>query len=101
MSHKLGQRIAVALLMIAPLAVGTTLASMGCMETALMAVNPCGTVFSNCTPDDWYRWIVWPTVTYPDYDRDPSCTIPYACGDWFGNAADMGATGEGTTTTTQ
>jgi len=80
------------LLLVGPLAVGTTL-NVGCLETFLSAVNPCGTVLANCEPADWYRWIVWPFVEYPDYERDPSCTIPYACGDWFGDAGTRGATG--------
>ena len=48
------RRIIVALLMAAPL-VGTTFAP-GCLETALLAANPCGTVL-NCPPETWYAVI--------------------------------------------
>ncbi len=74
--------IAAVLLMLAPL-VGTTFAP-GCVETALLAVNPCGTVLENCTPQEWYE-LIWPIVNAPDYERDPSCSIPYACGTWTGD----------------
>lgn len=80
MRDRIRRRIAIGLLMLAPL-IGTTFAP-GCLETALLAANPCGTVLSNCTPDQWYA-LIWPVVTAPDYDRDPSCTIPYLCGPPF------------------
>ncbi len=95
------RRLAAVLLLIAPLAVGTT-TEFACLETVLTAANPCGIIFSEayCTPDDWYRWVVWPVTTYPNYDADPSCVIPYACGDWFGTAGTRNAGGTGSTTTT-
>lgn len=71
------RRAAIALLMLAPL-IGTTFAS-GCLETTLLALNPCGTVLSNCTPEQWFT-LVWPVIEAPNYERDPSCTIPYMCG---------------------
>ena len=51
----------------------------GCYESFLFAINPCGTVLDICTPEDWYRAIS-PALTWPNYDLDPSCTIPYSCG---------------------
>jgi hypothetical protein len=97
MKGTIRRRAIFALVLIAgPLAVGT-IPALSCAQTVLEAVNPCGTVLSNCTPADWYRWMVWPYVNYPDYSIDPSCVIPYACTDWFGNAATRGG---GTSTTT-
>ncbi len=96
------QRVAALVLLFAPLAAGTVVGA-SCAETALMAINPCGTVLSNCTANDWYRLMVWPYVNWPDYGRDPSCIIPYGCGDWFGNAATQGRTtssSSGSTSTT-
>ncbi len=81
MSRTWKRRIAVALLMFAPLT-ATTL-EMGCVETALVAANPCGTIL-NCDPTIWYE-LIWPVITAPDYERDPTCTIPGGCGPWFGD----------------
>ena len=53
----------------------------GCMQTAALSLNPCGTLFAFCTADDWLRAID-PLVTYPDFELDPSCTMPYQCGDY-------------------
>jgi hypothetical protein len=69
------------------------------MEQFLMAVNPCGTVLT-CSPQTWYETVVWPFVKFPDFERDPSCTIPYGCGTWFGGAATIFQTGPTTGTTT-
>jgi len=51
----------------------------GCYESVLLGLNPCGTVLAICTPEDWYRAIS-PALTWPNYELDPSCTIPYSCG---------------------
>jgi len=75
-------RLAVGLLIVAPLIAGTTV-GMNCLETFLLSVTPCGTVLTNCTPDDWVQ-MIWPILTVPDYERDPSCTVPYGCGTWTG-----------------
>jgi hypothetical protein len=93
MLGKTRRRLAILLLMALPLA-GTVMAS-GCLETALLALNPCGTVLKNCTPETWYA-LVWPVIEAPNYDRDPSCTIPYGCGPWFGTAG-SGISGTATT----
>ncbi len=45
-------------------------------------LNPCGTLLANCTAEelDTLRFSV------PDFQNDPSCTIPGACGDFpFGS----------------
>lgn len=83
MLAKLRHRVIVRILVVAPLLAGTVYGP-SCLETTLLALNPCGTVL-DCDPADYYA-IIWPVITAPDYDRDPSCTIPYACGDWYGDA---------------
>ena len=57
-------------------------------ETALTTVNPCGSVFGFCDPQDLDLLF----ADVPDYDLDPSCTIPY-----FGvnNGRDGGGGGGG------
>ena len=78
MSKTRKRRIATMLLMLAPLT-ATTFAP-GCLETALLAANPCGTIL-NCDPDFW-QFTVYPALTVPNWELDPSCVIPGACGDW-------------------
>jgi len=87
MSKRTQRRVATMMLMLAPL-IGTTFAP-GCLETTLLALNPCGTVLKNCTPEAWYA-LIWPILEVPDYERDPSCTMPYGCGPWFGEAQSIG-----------
>jgi len=59
------------------LAGGTVLGS-GCMNT-LASVNLCGTVFPWCDPVDQVN-LLYPMLELPDFDVDPSCTIPLGCG---------------------
>ena len=40
-------------------------------------LNPCGTVFAFCDAQD----LDFLNRTIPDFEDDPTCTIPYACGD--------------------
>jgi hypothetical protein len=42
-------------------------------ETALTTVNPCGSIFGFCEPTDMD--VLFGDV--PDWDLDPTCTIPY------------------------
>lgn len=39
--------------------------------------NPCGNVFAFCTEEELDRL----NNPIPDYENDPSCTIPGACGE--------------------
>jgi len=58
------------------LACGTV---FSCVNT-ISSVNLCGTVFTFCSPADWVN--VWyPVLEVPDFNADPSCTIPLGCGD--------------------
>lgn len=40
-------------------------------------LNPCGSIFAFCTAEELDRM----NNPIPDYENDPSCTIPGACGD--------------------
>ncbi len=42
-------------------------------ESVLTTVNPCGTVFAFCDPQD----VDVLFATIPDFDLDPTCTIPF------------------------
>jgi len=74
MRHKTVKRVLLAALVLTS---GSLFAS-SCLETFLMAFNPCGTIFAFCTEQDWLR-IIDPVITAPNYDVDPSCTIPFRC----------------------
>ena len=75
MFRKLGAK----LLLVVLAATCGRLYQSGCYESMLVGLNPCGTVLAICTPEDWYRAIS-PALTFPNYELDPSCTIPYSCG---------------------
>lgn len=51
----------------------------GCMNT-LASIPICGTVLTFCTPADQIN-MLWPYLEVPDFRTDPSCTIPYGCGE--------------------
>ena len=42
-------------------------------ETALTTVNPCGSIFGFCEPTDMDLLF----ADVPDFELDPTCTIPY------------------------
>lgn len=87
------------LMLIAASAAGGSLMQVGCAKTIAANVNPCGTLLSTnyCDPFQWNTLFVTPA----DYDRDPTCTIPYFCGQWPPTAqpGTSGNTNTGTTTT--
>ena len=66
-----------ALLGVSVLLAGGTVLSNGCMNT-VASINLCGTVFTFCTPGDQLS-LFWPYLEIPDYQADPSCTIPMGC----------------------
>lgn len=45
-------------------------------ETLLTTINPCGNILGFCTEED----IDLLFADVPDYDLDPTCTIPFATG---------------------
>jgi len=87
-----------ALVLIAASAGGGSLLQVGCARTIGANVNPCGTILSPqiCNAFGWDALF----VTADDWDRDPTCTIPYFCGPWPPTAAPGGSTNTTTTTTT-
>ncbi|MCG8409541.1 MAG: hypothetical protein MI923_30415 [Phycisphaerales bacterium] len=60
------------------LAGGTVLAN-GCINT-VASLPICGGVVQFCTPDDQLLLFL-PVLEFPDFNVDPACTIPGACGD--------------------
>lgn len=48
----------------------------GCASTVLHNVNPCGTIL-NCDPVEYDNAL---NDHFPDYSKDPTCTIPGFCG---------------------
>lgn len=75
-SHKRIRKTIVGLSMV--LATGTVF-NNGCINT-LASINVCGTLFTFCTPADQIN-LLFPYLEVPDFDADPSCTIPLGCGD--------------------
>jgi hypothetical protein len=75
-----------------------TVMDAGCFEMAINNtgrlanyINPCGTIL-NCDPFEYDLL----TTSWPDYTKDPSCTIPGLCGGPFPL---NGGGGTGTTNT--
>lgn len=59
-----------------PALIGTSLAILPSCEGLLTTINPCGTILNFCTQED----IDLLFADVPDYDLDPTCTIPFATG---------------------
>lgn len=57
---------------------GGTVMADGCINT-LASINLCGTVLTFCTPADQLNLFL-PYLELPDFNADPSCTIPLGCG---------------------
>jgi hypothetical protein len=73
--HKL---LTKALLIASVVMAGGTVLDNGCINT-LASLPICGSVLTFCTPADQVN-LLWPLLTTPDYNSDPSCSIPLACG---------------------
>lgn len=71
-SHRLTR-----LFMLAATSFGATIyVSLGsACEFAATRFDPCGTLFGNCSPGSFDLAF----ASIPDYDLDPTCTIPAAC----------------------
>lgn len=80
---------------------GTTFqAGTGCIGTIARNVNPCGTILV-CDPLEYD--LMWTDQSdWPDYNIDPTCTIPGECGETPFPPAGSGtsASGVGTSGTT-
>lgn len=61
----------------AALAGGTVLQS-NCAN-ALYSLPICGGVLTFCTPSDQLG-VLYPLLDVPDFNADPSCTVPLGCG---------------------
>jgi hypothetical protein len=64
---------------------------LGCIEKVANNFNPCGTIL-NCDPAEYDLMM----NNWPDWDLDPTCTIPGQCGGVF----PYNTSGDDTTTTT-
>lgn len=51
----------------------------GNCANALFSLPICGGVLTFCTPSDQLN-ILFPLLTTPDFNSDPTCTIPLGCG---------------------
>lgn len=83
-----------ALVVSASMLLGVTCEGIG--QKLVHNVNPCGTVL-NCDPVEYDLL----TTDYPDFDKDPTCTIPGQCGTVWPPTDASGLGGAGTTTTTK
>ncbi len=65
--------------LVAALLCGGTLLQVECIGKVVRNVNPCGTIL-NCDPKEYdFMW----QDKFPDWDIDPTCTIPSMCGGVF------------------
>lgn len=71
--------------------VGCNLAWFPSCETVATTLNPCGTIFGFCDPTDIDRMF----ADIPDYELDPTCTIPYYGLDSAGQGGGGGQQGLG------
>ncbi len=58
---------------------GGSLFASNCINT-VASLPICGGVLTFCTPADQLN-ALWPMLETPDFNSDPSCTIPLGCGD--------------------
>ena len=66
------------LLSVSILLAGGTVLSNGCINT-LASLPICGGILTFCTPSDQLN-LLYPMLEIPDFNADPSCTIPLGCG---------------------
>lgn len=65
------------LLSISLVLAGGAVFSNGCINT-VASLPICGGILTFCTPGDQLT-MLWPLLETPDFNTDPSCTIPYGC----------------------
>jgi hypothetical protein len=56
---------------------GGTVLGDGCINT-LASIPVCGTVLTFCTPRDQLN-LMYPMLDLPNFNWDPSCTVPMGC----------------------
>ena len=77
-------------------AVSGAAGQFGCITAAVKNFNPCGTILV-C---DAYEWdIMMLDGGFPDWDLDPTCTLPGSCGDGVYPYDASGVTAPAETTT--
>jgi len=90
----LRRRLAVAITATAAFLAGSV-AGVGCLGAIAHNFNPCGTIL-NCDPAEYDLMM----NSFPDWDLDPTCTIPGQCGDGVFPFDASGTTSSTSTTTT-
>lgn len=70
--------------------------NVSCISKVAKNVNPCGTIL-NCDPVEYDLLM---NRNWPDWDLDPTCTIPGLCNGPFPSVGDDDGTTTTTTTTT-
>lgn len=74
--HKSLQR---KLVVLGAIVAGGSLYAGACINT-LASLPICGGLLTFCTPADQIN-VLFPYLDTPDFNADPSCTIPLGCGD--------------------
>ena len=75
------------LLSVSVLLAGGTVLSNGCINT-LASLPICGGILTFCTPGDQLT-LLYPMLEIPDFNADPSCTIPLGCGGQAPSGTDL------------
>jgi hypothetical protein len=83
---------------LAILFIGTTFQA-GCLGTLMRNFNPCGTIIE-CDPLEYDYLAYGLPENAPDWDLDPTCTLPGFCGPVPFPFGGSGTAGTGTTTGT-
>ena len=73
-----------------------SMGQFGCITAMAKSFNPCGTILV-CDPYEWD--IMMLDGNYPDWDLDPTCTIPGSCDDGIYPYDSEGTTAPEETTT--
>jgi len=75
-----------------------SMSQLGCITAMAKNFNPCGTILV-CDPYEWDLMMLGDN--YPDWDLDPTCTVPGGCGNGvFPYGGEGGVTEPADTTTT-
>lgn len=75
---KRSRKVKKVMIALSTLLAGGTVLDNGCINT-IASIPFCGALLTFCTPADQLNLFL-PSLQVPDYDTDPSCTIPLGCG---------------------
>jgi len=74
-----------------------SMGQLGCVTAMAKSFNPCGTILA-CDPYEWDLMML--NGNFPDWDLDPTCTVPGSCGDGIYPYDSDGTTSPSETSTT-